>query len=180
MRRLSVPLLLAALVTLALAAPTAAARPEHEIFKIDETFPEELCGIEVTTTVQGNGNVLIFPDGPFVDLSTLLITWTNDDGDWLTLFFAGPASFTESLDGDILTVTSVHRGLHELLRSSEGITAAFDRGRIIFHEVIDLNDLEDFEDDVVLSFEVLFHAGPHPEADANFELFCEVVTDVLG
>jgi hypothetical protein len=45
---------------------------------------------------------------------------------------------------------------------------------------IDLNDLENEEDDELLGFEVVSVAGPHPEIDSDFELFCEVVNDVLG
>jgi len=50
----------------------------------------------------------------------------------------------------------------------------------VLRDVIDLNDLEDEEDDVFVSSEILFQAGPHPEADSDFALFCEVVHDVLG
>jgi hypothetical protein len=42
--------------------------------------------------------------------------------------------------------------------------------------VIDLNDPENFEDDELISFETVFSAGQHPTED----VFCEVVTDVLG
>jgi hypothetical protein len=45
---------------------------------------------------------------------------------------------------------------------------------------IDLNDLENEEDDIFLGSEVISVAGPHPEVDSDFELFCEVVTGVLG
>jgi hypothetical protein len=179
MRRLLAAFGLAAILAVPSAAIGLAAAPDHESFKVDETFPENLCGLDVTTHVVGTGNVLMFEDH-FVDLSVLHVTWTNIDGDWLTLFFAGPAAFTETLDGDILTVVGTHRGVHEMVRSSDGLTPAFDRGRAVVREVIDLNDLEDEQDDVFLSSEILLQAGPHPEADSGFELFCEVVVDVLG
>ncbi len=57
---------------------------------------------------------------------------------------------------------------------------AFDRGTVTFVSTIDLNDPENEEDDVFLGFEVVQLAGPHPEVDADFELFCEVVVEVLG
>lgn len=52
-------------------------------------------------------------------------------------------------------------GVQQRLRSSDGITAAFDWGQITFRLVVDLNDLEDPEDDVLISSEVLLQAGPH-------------------
>lgn len=181
MRRRFVPLLFAALLALSVAAPAAAARPIHDKFTVDETITgDNLCEIEVSTRVEVNGNVLVFDDGHVADVSLIRLTFTNADGDWLTNFVAGPVFITEQLDGDILTITAVNRGVHEMLRSADGISAAFDRGQITFQNVIDLNDLEDEEDDVLLSSEILFVAGPHPEADAGFELFCEVVADVLG
>jgi hypothetical protein len=38
------------------------------------------------------------------------------------------------------------------------------------------SDPDNFEDDELISFETVFSAGKHPSAD----VFCEVVTDVLG
>jgi hypothetical protein len=179
MRRVFRPSLLA-FVVFALSAQVAlGARPIHDKFVLDETFEEELCGIPVTTEVHVKGNVLIFEDR-IVDLSLVRVTWTNAEGDWLQDFIAGPVIITEELDGDILTVTVRHIGVHQRLRSSDGITAAFDRGQITFQFVVDLNDPADPEDDVLISSDVLFQAGPHPVADSDFELFCEVVTDVLG
>ena len=181
MRRPLLPLLLATMLILATVSSAFAARPFHDKFKIDETITgDSLCGIGVTTHLEINANSLAFADGHFVDMSLIRITWTNADGDWLTNFAAGQVNITESLDGDILTITEVHRGVHERLRSADGTTTAFDRGQITFVIVIDLNDLENPEDDVELSFDIVKQAGPHPEADADFNLFCEVVTEVLG
>jgi hypothetical protein len=138
-----------------------------------------LCGIDVTTHLLLRGNVIGFEDH-FVDVSHSVVTWTNPDGAWLQNFGAGPVMVIEVLDGDILTITEWHAGVHERLRSSEGLTPAFDRGQIVFSIVIDLNVLKNPDDDVPLSFEVVFVAGPHPEADSDFALLCEVVEDVLG
>jgi len=179
MRRLVRPLLLA-LVVLAVGAQSAlGARPIHDKFNLDETFAEELCGISVTTRVQVKGNVLIFEDR-VIDVSQVTVTWTNTEGDSLELFVAGPGFVEERLEGDILTLDVRVAGIPEKLRSSDGLTAAFDRGLVIFRDTIDLNELENPEDDVFLGREVFFQAGPHPDLDSDFALFCEVVQDVLG
>jgi len=178
MRRVLRPLLLTALVLLLSAQVALGAKPIHEKFVVDDTFEDNLCGIEVVTRVQVKGNVLIFEDR-ITDVSQIRLTWTNADGDWLENFIAGPAFIEEQLDGDILTFTFRLAGIQERLRSSAGLTAAFDRGQITFRDVVDLNDLENPEDDVFLSSEII-QAGPHPEADSGFTLFCDVVQDVLG
>ena len=146
---------------------------------MDETFTEDVCGITATIRTEARGSVLVFADRT-IEVSLVRVTITNDEGDWLRNFVAGPVFIEEQLEGDILTITLRFAGVHSKWRSSEGLTPAFDRGQIIFRDVIDLNDLEDPEDDVFLSSELLFQAGPHPEADSDFALFCEVVHDVLG
>jgi hypothetical protein len=131
------------------------------------------------THLELNGNVLIFEDR-FVDVSQLVVTWTNDDGDWLQNSIAGPAFIEEQLDGDILTITERHAGVHSHLTSAAGQEPVFDRGTVKLVITIDLNDLENEEDDVFLGIEVMSVAGPHPEVDSGFELCCEVVNSILG
>jgi len=179
MRRASVTTALATLLVVVTAQVVAAAKPIHDTFTVDQTFSEELCGIPVTTHLQVKGNVLRFDDH-LVDLSQGTITWTNAAGDWLEYLATGAVFVTEELSGEILTVTIRPSGVQDRIRSAEGFTPVFDRGLVIFRLVIDLNDLEDPVDDVLISFEVLFQAGPHPEFEGDFNLFCQVVTDVLG
>jgi hypothetical protein len=180
MRRILTPLALATIMALSAQLALGAA-PVHDKFVVDETFPDNVCGIDVTTHLEIKGNVLIFSDGArVIDASRIVITWTNAAGVWLENFVRGPGHITEELNGDILTVTVRATGIQERLRSAEGISAAFDRGQITIEQVIDLNDLENPDDDVFLSFTILSQHGPHPEADSDFTLFCEVVTEILG
>lgn len=182
MRRAAIPAIFVPLSLLLSAQVALAARPvEHILQKDDVTFQEEICGIPITTHAEVNVNLLLYEDGSVTDLSRVRVTFTNADGDWLQLFAAGRTrvQFEEDESG-LLTITEWHSGVQERLRSSAGITAAFDRGRIGLVIVIDLNDPADPEDDVLVSFDVVFVAGPHPEADSDFTLFCDVFTDVLG
>jgi hypothetical protein len=179
MRRVIGPALLASSLLIMSGQAALGAGPVHDKFAVDETFTEELCGIEVTAHLEINGNVLIFEDR-FVDLSRIEITWTNAEGDWLRNAISGPAFIEEQLDGEILTITERHAGIHSHLTSAAGHEPVFDRGTVTFLITIDLNDLENEEDDVLLSFETIFVAGPHPELESDFALFCEVVEAVLG
>jgi hypothetical protein len=179
MRRVIRPATLAITLLLLTTQLVLGAKPSHERITVDETFSEELCGVEVMTHVTIKATVLGFDDH-FVDISRAVVIWTNDDGDWLRNSVAGPTFFQEQLDGDILTLTDRHAGVHSHLTSAAGQEAVFDRGTVTFVTTIDLNDLGDEDDDVFLGFEVVKLAGPHPEVDADFELFCEVVIDVLG
>jgi hypothetical protein len=178
MQRMSRAVALATVLLLLSAQIALGAKPFHDKFTIDETFEETICDIDVTTHLELNGNALGFGTH-FVDLTQGTITFTDADGDWVSNMIAGPATFSEELDGDILTLVERHVGVHEKLRSSEGLLPAFDRGQIGFITVIDLNDLDDEEDDVLLSFDVTFQAGPHPEADSDFSLFCDTLASVL-
>ena len=160
---------------------TFAAKGSHEQIRIDETFQEELCGIPVTTHVVVTGPVNVTSNGRLTDNTNVRLTHTNADGDWLRNHISGQFREVVTDNGDgTITVVQTHRGLHERLVSADGPEAAFDRGQIVLRIVIDLNDPEDPDDDEVISFEVTKQAGPHPDADADFEVFCEVVERVLG
>lgn len=176
--RLVLRSLLLAIPVAALTVQVAlAGGPMHDKFAVDATFQEELCGLTVTTHDQTNGNVLIFEDR-LVDLSRVRVTWTNDEGDWLELFIAGPVTVTEEWNGDILTQTAHNAGLHHRLRSSAGIDPkTFDRGQITFKTVIDFSDPEE---PVLVSQDILFEAGPHPLAHSTTDVFCEAVIEALG
>ncbi len=172
--------LLPAVVMLCLLAqPVAAARPTHDRFRWTRPSRRSCAASRSPTHLVITGNILVFEDH-LVDVSLVRLTHTNADGAWLENLIAGPVMIQEQLDGDILTIVARHVGIHERLRSAEGLTAAFDRGQIIFRNVIDLSDLEDPDDDELVSSEILFQAGPHPESDSEFALFCDVVIEVLG
>ena len=56
-----------------------------------------------------------------------------------------------------------------------------DAGRLVFAFLIDHGGTPgDPDDDVLISRDVVFQAGPHPDLDSDFELFCEVIPPALG
>jgi hypothetical protein len=127
------PALLLMSAQVALAAKPA----EHFVGRIDETFPEVICGVSVTIHIEGNINALGSEGSSFKVAEQVQETWTNADGDWLQLFRAGhfQAQFEE--DVGILTITEWISGAHRT-SSAAGITADFGRGRIGNVIVIDL------------------------------------------
>lgn len=173
--------LLAVGLLLLSASAASAAKGSHEQLRIDDTFEEELCGIDVTTHLVVSGPINVTSNGRLTDNTNVRLTHTNADGDWLRNNITGQFREVVTDNGDgTITVVQTHRGVHERLRSAEGLEAAFDRGQVVFTLIIDIGDPEDPEDDVLISSEVIRQAGPHPDADSEFELFCEVVEDVLG
>jgi hypothetical protein len=165
----------------ALAAPPAVF---HENF--DETFEEELCGIFVTGHAEGVDTFRIFFDQEGNEIRALgsgqgMITWTNpENGKSVSLSFAGSFQETavENPDGTV-TFTSTVAGLPADVFVSPHESLFKDVGRVTFVTTVDFGDPEDPEDDVVVSSEIAFLAGPHPELESDFILFCEVVTAAL-
>ena len=179
--RLAAPVAVVCLLALAMAPAALAAKGTHEQVTIDDTSEEELCGIPVTTHLVVTGPVNTTSGGRVTDNTRVRVTWTNDDGTWLANDISGQFRQTETDNGDgTVTVVQTNRGVHERLRSADGIEAAFDRGQIVFRTVIDLHDPADPDDDEVIASDIPKQAGPHPDADSDFELFCAVVEDVLG
>jgi hypothetical protein len=181
MRPIRLAVLIASGALLMSASSVFAAKGSHEQVRVDDTFDEEVCGIAVTTHVIVTGPVNTTSGDRVTDNTRVRVTWTNADGVWLRNDITGQFREVVTDNGDgTITIVDTNRGVHERLRSANGIEAAFDRGQIVFRTVIDLGDPEDPDDDVVVSSDIPKQAGPHPDADADFVLFCEVFQDVLG
>ena len=63
-------------------------------------------------------------------------------------------------------------GLPEQYRLPNGGVITLDAGLIVFENV--------FEGEEFVSGEITFVAGPHPNAESDFELFCQVIPEALG
>ena len=175
----------------AMASPVSALKPEKVL--IDESFDEVVCGIPVHTTVQGH---LIFhiqdyviqgddeDDNDFwigVIQVHLIFTDTNADGVTLTNHVrqtVQEGALVDNGDGTWTYTFAVIGHPSKLRLGNE--TVIMDRGRITFEEVIYFGDLESIEDDEFISSVITSISGPHPEAESDFELFCEVFTEIMG
>ena len=185
MHRKSFPraLLLALLAVVAMLPSTAsAAKPEREFehfFNVDENV--DICGINVDIVNEGvfTGRAFFDDQGNFVrfiGVASGTTTFTADNGKSLIVKFTNQFVDTESVDQAAGTITffSTIRGVPELIRTPGGGVITRDAGLITFAETHDL-DTGDF-----ISFEVISISGPHPEAESDFELFCDVFTAALA
>ncbi len=193
MKRLSLAFGLALLIASA-PAVSAAGRPVDQFNDhFAETSPDDptttdddLCGIPVTTHVEGvqNGIVRLDKAGNtlFKVSGFVNVTWTNTATNLsvsnLTSGMFRDIEVVENPDGTT-TIFYENVGIPERLQTPDGTVLVKDVGRIVFADTFDFGDPDNPDDDVFISSEIVSIAGPHPEADADFELFCEVVVDAL-
>ena len=169
------------------AAPAAAVKPFENVHeRVTDTFEEEICGIDVETTVSFVNHFISrtgkngFP--LFQGSGQGTTTWFNPEtGLSVTLKNSGgfkDLSVTDNGDGTITVVTQTV-GIPEEITLDDGTVAIKDVGRIVFSAVFDYNGTTDPDDDIFISDEILSISGPHPEAESDFTLFCETVIDGL-
>lgn len=170
-------------VTLVLAlmpATASAAVPETFHFTQSGTDTDpDFCGTgqEVNIAYDVVGNIWISPDGE-EDLIRVTqsgtVTFTNPDND-LSVTDSFANQITGAISGDVEgvhTALETNVGLPSRIQTANGPVLVRDAGIIIFAVTY---DGEEF-----VSAGVVSVRGPHPEADSDFGLFCEVTTDALG
>jgi len=173
-----------------LITPTAASARliEHTRDRGTESFAQEVCGLDVITTVTFVDNSLGrtsrsgFP--LFQSTGRATVTFANPDtGLSVTKTNAGvnfkDLSATDNGDGTV-TVRTAIVGMPEQITLADGTVAVKDVGRIVFADVLDFNGTPaNPEDDIFISETVQSVSGPHPEAASGFTLFCSIVVDGL-
>jgi hypothetical protein len=162
------------------AVPSAvAASPDVNHFTITESFTDtDFCGTgqAVDTSVSVKGTAFLAPNQP-VDsrnVTQVNVVYTNpQNGATVLRHAAGPVSDT-IISGDpegVHTIEITVRGLVGLLRTADGVVL-LGAGYLVLHEV--------FDGDEFVSREIVVDKGPHPNAESDLVLFCEVTTDALG
>jgi len=166
-------LLAAVIVALVfLPAGALAAKPIaqfHDHFT--DSFSTDICGISVDATVVVTDNFFLYADGSAKDTSSVRATFTNPDNG-KSVIVSDLAPIIDEEAGTI-TFASSFKGLPEKIQTAHGRVLLRDAGVITFVDTFDLNTGDFISGDVIVK-------GPHPEADSDFELFCEVVTGALG
>jgi hypothetical protein len=164
-------------VGVVLPAAAVAAQPVerfHDNFR--DTFSDEVCGIPVDGVAVGVDNFILYADDSFKDTSSVRITFTNpENGKSVTVSNAGQVSGTAIIDEAAGTITFVttFKGLPERIQTAQGPVLLRDAGIATFVDVFDLETGEFISSDVIFK-------GPHPDAESDFEAFCEVVTPALS
>ena len=176
--------LLAATAGVAVPAVAHADPPEVTHGNFEETFENvDVCGIDVDVHAQGVrspttcSSTTMAPSSGSRRRRRATQTFTADNGKSVIVQNAGQFADTDGIiDKAAGTITFVYtyKGLPEQIRTAHGPVLVHDAGVITFADTFDL-ETGDF-----ISSEVLVSNGPHPEADSNFELFCEVITSALS
>jgi hypothetical protein len=173
--------LLGALV--ALPATALGAKPEiiHEhVATVEEDV--DVCGVvvDIVTTGQITTKEWIDEAGELVRFQqTFSIKATLTAANGSSVIIQNSAQARESgpplIDEEAGTITFVtsFRGLAERIKTPHGPVLVRDAGFATIATIFDL-ETGDF-----ISTEILVIHGPHPDAESDFALFCEVITDAL-
>jgi hypothetical protein len=147
----------------------------HDHFT-DVVDPNNICGVDGSSQIVVTDNFTVYEDDSFADKVSYRETFTADDGRSVVISNAGLVRGADAVideEAGTISFTTTFIGLPEKIRSARGAVQTRDAGRIT---IVDTFDLEtgDF-----LGSEITQN-GPHPEADADFELFCDAFLAALG
>ena len=183
------PTLLRALVVALIAAfailPAGALGAKPEIFHthfLDTEEDVDVCGVIVDIVSEGVFTDKAFFDKEgnfvrFISTASAMSTFTAENGKSVIIQNAGQFTDVEPLvdeEAGTITFTSTFKGLPEK-RSRRPMAPCSSEtlGSITFMDTFDLNTGEFISSDVIIK-------GPHPEAESDFTLFCEVITEALA
>jgi hypothetical protein len=165
-------------------APTAqAANPEVNHYResgtINDPSLSDFCGTGQTVDGTFSGNVVEFlaPNGDvdYVRIDSGTVTLTNPETGATVLVHTVQRFTDDGVSGDpagINTHETTYTGLSEQLRLENGRVLSVDAGTITFRDT--------FNGGEFLFGEITISHGPHPDAETDFALFCEITTAALG
>jgi hypothetical protein len=171
--------LIAALTLAAVPGTAFGAKPIEQFHDhFTESFSDEICGIPVDVDIVVTDNFFLYEDETFKDTSSFQSTNTNPVNGKSVLIssagqVSGPPPIVDEEAGTITFLTSF-KGLPEKIQTANGPVLLRDAGIITFADTFDL-ETGDF-----ISSEIVVNKGPHPEADSDFTLFCDVISGALA
>lgn len=177
-RALPIAVLSAAVLALVGPSSALAANPDINRFTDSGTDTDtDFCGTGKTVNISFDVRGTEFLDPNQADFKVTVrgtVLFTNPlNGNTVIQHFA-VQSLETTLSGDpegLHTLEFTTKGLPELFRTEHGGVLTRDAGYIVFHTT--------FDGDEFISFEIVTNRGPHPQADSDFELFCEIMTTAL-
>jgi hypothetical protein len=97
------------------------------------------------------------------------------NGNTIIVHFAGPytATLVSGTPTGAHTELDTNKGLPEQIKTAQGTVLTRDAGYIQFLNTFDSNGN-------FVSGQIVIDRGPHPEAEQDFALFCNVATSALG
>jgi hypothetical protein len=175
---------LAALTALLVLPGSAlAAKTEHTNF--DNTFPENLCDIDVTIHDVGvfNGFQYSTQSGFPLFKGAFHSTTTATAANGNAVIMSASSMFkdfrvVDNGDGTITVYTAVD-GQPNVLSLPDGTVLARARGRLVYTTVLDYNGTPgNPDDDIFISSEIVFDAGSHPFAESVLNS-CDLIIPAL-
>lgn len=173
------------LAAAAVMLPTAAHAASPQPGKISESggFTDtNFCGTGETVVIAFSVKGVEFGSPKQADFvgtfrGTETLTYRNPDtGEETTVIRRFANRFTDTVIAGVEGGAHTHAfssiGLPELFMVKGGGVITRDAGRITFIVAFDERGNETLVD--------LISAGPHPQADSDFELFCQVIPEALG
>jgi hypothetical protein len=171
--------LLVALVTALAVLPASAlgAKPVEQFHDhFTESFSDEICGIPVDVDLVVTDNFFLYADESAKDTSSVRATFTNpDNGRSVIVSSAGQIRDLAPIideDAGTITFTTSFKGLPEKIQTTHGRVLLRDAGIITFADTFNLETGDFISSEITVK-------GPHPEADSDFTLFCEVISEAL-
>ena len=118
----------------------------------------------------GEGNFVRFNS-----TASAMVTLTAENGKSVIIQNAGQFTDQPPLIDEAagtITFSSTFKGLPEKIQTDQGPVLLRDAGLITFMDTFDLETGAFISSDVIIK-------GPHPEAESDFTLFCEVISSAL-
>jgi hypothetical protein len=180
MRKLTLVLAGALALTItASSGASAAALIANTHTSFTDTFPDQVCGIQGTSTLSVVDNFKLFADNTFLETIMARDVFTAENGKSVVIFTAdqtsGPAEPIQNADGTVTFITTF-KGMPEKLSITGGPTLSLDAGTATIATTLIPLPNDEFQ---FVSQTASGEHGPHPDLDSGFELFCDVLIPAL-
>jgi hypothetical protein len=179
-RRLTAATALGVALSAVVGAPGAlAAGQQHERFHdVGTEVDPDFCGTgqSIETAFDVWVNAFTAPNkGLYKETARGKVTFTNPLTDDTVILRFANTILDVLVSGDpdgIHVVDTAVKGLPELIKTPHGGVLTRDAGYIVFRNT--------FDGDEFISGEIIVNKGPHPNAESDFERFCEIMPEALG